>query len=123
LLSRLLSENGTKNLSKDEIEYAEVIQSSGKGLLSLIDEILDLSKIEAGKMTVEIKSEEIDEILSAMRSLFNEMAKQKNLDLQFSVDQNVPQFIHTDRLRLEQILKNLISNALKFTAKGYIHLN
>src|SRR5690606_3932539 len=59
----------------------------------------------------------------AMRSLFNEMAKQKNLDLEFSVDQNVPQFIHTDRLRLEQILKNLISNALKFTAKGYIHLN
>src|SRR5690606_6541774 len=94
-----------------------------KGLLSLIDEILDLSKIEAGKMTVEIKSEVIDEILSAMRSLFNEMAKQKNLDLQFSVNHNVPKFINTDRLRLEQILKNLISNALKFTSKGYIHLN
>src|SRR5690606_9331876 len=62
LLSRLLSENGTNNLSKEEIEYAEVIQSSGKGLLSLIDEILDLSKIESGKMTVEIKLEPVEEI-------------------------------------------------------------
>ena len=123
LLSRLLSENGTNNLSKEEIEYAEVIQSSGKGLLSLIDEILDLSKIESGKMTVEIKLEPVEEIIAAMRSLFGEMAKQKNLDLQFSVDSNVPHQINTDRLRLEQILKNLMSNALKFTSKGYIHLN
>jgi signal transduction histidine kinase/DNA-binding response OmpR family regulator/HAMP domain-containing protein len=122
LLSRLLSENGTKNLSPDQVEYAEVIQTSGKGLLSLIDEILDLSKIEAGKMTVELKSEKVDEIVSRMRSLFGEMAKEKHLDLQFSVSGSTPRFITTDRSRLEQILKNLLSNALKFTAKGYIQL-
>jgi len=122
LLSRLLSENGTKNLSKDQIEYAEVIQTSGKGLLSLIDEILDLSKIEAGKMIVEFKSENIDEIISGMRSLFSEMAKEKHLDLQLSVSGNAPRFINTDRSRLEQILKNLLSNALKFTTKGHIQL-
>jgi len=122
LLSRLLSENGTNNLSADQVEYAEVIQTSGKGLLSLIDEILDLSKIEAGKMSVEFKSENIDEIVSRMRSLFGEMAKEKRLDLQFSVSGNIPRSINTDRSRLEQILKNLLSNALKFTAKGYIQL-
>jgi len=122
LLSRLLSENGTNNLSKDQIEYAEVIQTSGKGLLSLIDEILDLSKIEAGKMSVEFKFENIDEIVSGMRSLFGEMTKQKHLDLQLSVSGNAPRIINTDRARLEQILKNLLSNALKFTSKGHIQL-
>ncbi|TCK82708.1 response regulator [Albibacterium bauzanense] len=122
LLSRLLSENGTNNLSPDQVEYAEVIQTSGKGLLSLIDEILDLSKIEAGKMSVEFKLEKIDEIVLRMRSLFGEMAKEKQLDLQFSVSGSTPRSITTDRSRLEQILKNLLSNALKFTAKGYIQL-
>jgi signal transduction histidine kinase/DNA-binding response OmpR family regulator len=122
LLSRLLSENTNNNLSKDQVEYAQVIQTSGKGLLSLIDEILDLSKIEAGKMTVEFKSENIDEIVSAMRSLFGEMAKEKHLDFQLSVSGNAPRNVVTDRLRLEQILKNLIANALKFTSKGYIQL-
>ncbi|HUH17596.1 response regulator [Albibacterium sp.] len=122
LLSRLLSENGTNNLSADQVEYAEVIQTSGKGLLSLIDEILDLSKIEAGKMSVEFQSENVDEIVSRMRSLFGEMAKEKKLDLQLSVSGKIPKSITTDRSRLEQILKNLISNALKFTAKGYIQL-
>lgn len=122
LLSRLLSENGTNNLSPDQVEYAEVIQTSGKGLLSLIDEILDLSKIEAGKMSVEFKSEKVDEIVLRMRSLFGEMAKEKKLDLQFSVSGSTPRSITTDRSRLEQILKNLLSNALKFTAKGYIQL-
>lgn len=122
LLSRLLSENTNSNLSKDQVEYAQVIQNSGKGLLSLIDEILDLSKIEAGKMSVEFKPENIDEIVSAMRSLFGEMAKEKHLDFQLSVSGNAPRNIVTDRLRLEQILKNLIANALKFTSKGFIQL-
>src|SRR5690606_19867060 len=90
---------------------------------SLIDEILDLSKIESGKMTVEMNPEEVDNIISAMRSLFGEMAKQKNLDLQFIVSESAPKVIITDRLRVEQILKNLLSNALKFTSSGYIHLS
>lgn len=123
LLSRLLSENGNNNLDSDQVEYAHVIQNSGKSLLSLIDEILDLSKIEAGKMAVEFKAEGVQEVVTSMKSLFGELAKEKSLDLQFSVDREVPQLITTDRLRLEQILKNLLSNALKFTKKGFIHMN
>src|SRR5690606_2464811 len=81
LLSRLLSENTNKNLTSDQVQYAEVIQTSGKGLLSLIDEILDLSKIEAGKMSVDFKYENVNEIVAGMRALFIEVAKEKNLDL------------------------------------------
>lgn len=123
LLSRLLSENGENNLNNDQVEYAHVIQNSGKSLLSLIDEILDLSKIEAGKMTVEFKPESIQEVVTSMRSLFSEMAKEKNLDLQFTISNDAPLLITTDRLRLEQILKNLLSNALKFTKTGFIKMN
>lgn len=123
LLSRLLSENGDNNLSGDQVEYAHVIQNSGKSLLSLIDEILDLSKIEAGKMAVEFEPEPIQEVMTSMQSLFGELAKEKHLDLQFTIGKDVPQVITTDRLRLEQILKNLLSNSLKFTTKGFIHLD
>lgn len=123
LLSRLLSENGDNNLNKDQVEYAHVIQNSGKSLLSLIDEILDLSKIEAGKMAVEFKPEPIHEVVTSMRSLFTPLANEKQLDLQFSIGKDVPEEITTDRMRLEQILKNLLSNALKFTTKGFIHLD
>ncbi len=120
LLSRLLSENIESNLSSEQVEYAQVIRNSGQGLLALIDEILDLSKIEAGKMDLEYKQTSIDEIVSDMRSLFAPIAREKNLDFQVNVEPDVPARIETDKMRLEQILKNLISNALKFTARGHI---
>ena len=120
LLSRLMSEN--PELDKEQIEYAEVIQSAGQGLLRLIDEILDLSKIEAGKMELEYGSLTIDEIVYDMRSLFEPMMKEKNLELRVNVQPSAPPLISTDKMRLEQILKNLFSNALKFTAKGFIQL-
>jgi len=122
LLSRLLTENNEKNLTEDQIEYARVIQTSGHGLLSLIDEILDLSKIEAGKMELEYGQYTINEILDDMRSLFSPIAKDKKLDLKVSADQNVPPVLETDKMRLEQILKNLMSNALKFTSEGRVSL-
>src|SRR5690606_9465800 len=77
LLSRLLSENNEKNLNKEQIEYAEVIQTSGQSLLILIDEILDLSKIEAGKMNLEYKTEKIHDVIQAMQALFAPMGKEK----------------------------------------------
>lgn len=120
LLSRLLSENNEKRLSREQVEFAEVIQTSGNNLLTLIDEILDLSKIEAGKMEMEFKSEVIKDIITTMHSIFSPMAKEKMLDLSFNVDNDAPTAIITDRLRLEQILKNLLSNALKFTKNGFI---
>lgn len=123
LLSRLLSENNDSNLSSDQVEYARVIQSSGQGLLGLIDEILDLSKIEAGKMQIEFLQVPIYEIVDDLRSLFKPVANEKKLEFSINVDPGVPATIETDKLRLEQILRNLISNALKFTTKGSVQVD
>ena len=119
LLSKLMSDN--KELDPEYIEYAEVIQSSGQGLLGLIDEILDLSKIEAGKMKLELADVGLNEVATDMRSLFNPIAKNKNLELLIEMGEGIPA-IYTDKMRLEQILKNLLSNAIKFTTKGSVTL-
>ncbi|WP_219222861.1 response regulator [Pedobacter antarcticus] len=119
LLSKLMSDN--KELDPEYIEYAEVIQSSGQGLLGLIDEILDLSKIEAGKMKLELADVSTKEITEDMRSLFNPVAKNKNLELRVELEENLP-MLFTDKMRLEQILKNLLSNAIKFTSSGTVTL-
>lgn len=123
LLSRLLSENNEENLTSDQIEYANVIQSSGNGLLGLIDEILDLSKIEAGQMKLEYMEVSVQEITDELQALFNPIANEKGLDFRIEIEKNVPQLIETDKMRLGQILKNLISNALKFTSKGNVTLS
>lgn len=120
LLSRLLSENNEGNLFEDQIEYANVIQTSGNGLLTLIDEILDLSKIEAGKMTLIFDQIRLDEVLNDIQSLFGRMADEKGLNLIIEKDPKLPNHINTDHLRLQQILRNLVSNALKFTSKGSV---
>jgi signal transduction histidine kinase/CheY-like chemotaxis protein/CHASE3 domain sensor protein len=121
LLSKLMADS--ENLDKEFTEYAAVIQSSGQGLLSLIDEILDLSKIEAGKMELEIDTLTIEELVTDMQSLFSPIAKDKKLDLKIVVNENVPHHFISDKMRLEQILKNLLSNAFKFTKKGEIGLS
>lgn len=121
LLSRLLSENNDKNMNDEQIEFASVIQSSGNGLLGLIDEILDLSKIEAGKMELEFIDIATKEITDNLKALFNEVAKQKNIEFNIITD-DAPLVLKTDKVRLEQILKNLLSNAIKFTAKGAVTL-
>ncbi|MEO5564377.1 MAG: response regulator, partial [Chitinophagaceae bacterium] len=122
LLSRLLSENKEENLKDEQVEYAKVIQSSGNGLLQLIDEILDLSKIESGKMQLDYEHISVADIASGMNSLFAPMAKEKNVEFTIEIDPSLPGQIETDRMRLEQIVKNLISNSLKFTNKGFIKL-
>ncbi len=122
LLSRLLSENNENTLNKDQVEYAKVIQSSGNGLLGLIDEILDLSKIEAGKMQLELIDVSLNEISEDLNALFKPVAKEKGIAFTTIVQEGIST-IKTDRVRLEQILKNLISNALKFTAAGSVSLN
>lgn len=123
LLSRLLSENNEGNLLEDQIEYAKVIQTSGNGLLTLIDEILDLSKIEAGKMTLSYEDVSLAEMINDLQNLFGPMAVDKGLELKFDCDKTTFSKIQTDNLRLQQILRNLISNALKFTAKGSVTLS
>lgn len=121
LLSRLLSENNDKNMNDEQIEFAKVIQSSGNGLLGLIDEILDLSKIEAGKMELEFIDIATKEITDSMKALFSEVAKEKKIEFSIITDE-APLVLKTDKVRLEQILKNLLSNAIKFTAKGSVTL-
>lgn len=123
LLSRLLADNHESNLTPGQIESARVIQSSGSGLLSLIDEILDLSKIEAGKMALEFSQSSFIEIKSDLEQLFDPVAKDKELDFSVNISPNLPSLLETDKLRLEQILRNLLSNALKFTLDGSVTLN
>ena len=120
LLSKLMSES--EDLDEQYVEYAEVMQSSGQGLLTLIDEILDLSKIESGKMTLEFNDVSLKEVTADMRMLFSPLAKDKNLELKIETDPESVQMLRTDKLRLEQILKNLLSNAIKFTSEGSITL-
>lgn len=121
LLSRLLSENNNKSMVAEEIEFAKVIQSSGNSLLGLIDEILDLSKIEAGKMELEFLDVSTKEITDNLWNLFNLVAKEKKIEFEI-IAKDAPVVIKTDKMRLEQILKNLISNAIKFTEKGKVTL-
>ena len=121
LLSRLLSENNNKSMVPEEIEFAKVIQSSGNSLLGLIDEILDLSKIEAGKMDLEFLDVSTKEITDNLWNLFSHVAKEKNIKFEI-IAKEAPIVIKTDKMRLEQILKNLISNAIKFTDKGSVSL-
>jgi signal transduction histidine kinase/DNA-binding response OmpR family regulator/CHASE3 domain sensor protein len=122
LLSRLLAENPNRNLSDDQTEYARVIQNSGQGLLQLIDEILDLSRIESGKLQLEHGLVSVTDMVDGLRSLFEPIARDKNLALNIVIEEGTPGQLETDRMRLEQILKNLLSNAFKFTHKGSVTL-
>lgn len=122
LLSRLMAENPEENLNEEQVESAKVIQSSGNGLLSLIDEILDLSKIEAGKMELDYQKIQTGDIVNDLKSLFNPIIREKDLELKVSVAPDVGSYLETDRMKVDQILKNLISNAIKFTTYGSVEL-
>lgn len=124
VLARILKDNKPANLSEDQIKYASVIFNAGNDLLTLINDILDLSKIESGKLDMHNEVVNISEILSDMESLFSEVAANKNIAYTTSVDDNVNFSVFTDKLRVEQVLKNLLSNAFKFTPeKGSIAIN
>ncbi|GAO41876.1 response regulator [Flavihumibacter petaseus] len=122
LLSKLMAENNDANLSSDQVEYAQVIQSSGVGLLQLINEILDLSKIESGKMELDYSQVNIAEEADDLQAMFNPLAMDKGIQFSTKIEPGVPQHIETDKLRLSQILRNLLSNAVKFTDKGQVLL-
>lgn len=123
LLSRLMVENADDNLTEDQVESAKVIQSSGTSLLSLIDEILDLSKIEAGKMELEYQDMAMTDLRNDLINLFAPVANEKELELVIDIEDGVPSYLETDKLRLEQVLRNLLSNAIKFTPKGQVSLS
>jgi signal transduction histidine kinase/vacuolar-type H+-ATPase subunit F/Vma7 len=118
ILAKLLAENKNNALSEKEIEYAKVIHKSGNDLLMLINDVLDLSKIEAGKIELRLANESVKQIKDDMKSLFEEVANQKKIDFSIEIHSGVPDNIVTDKLRIEQIIKNLLSNAFKFTGSG-----
>jgi CheY-like chemotaxis protein/HAMP domain-containing protein len=116
ILSQLLTENKSKSLSPKDIEFATNIYNSGSDLLTLINEILDLSKVEAGKIEIEINEVRVSELANSLKQLFTEMAKGKNIEFNIHYDEErFPSPLQTDKQRLEQILRNLLSNAFKFT--------
>ncbi len=122
ILSKILADNPTKNMTADQVDCATVIHKSGSGLLVLINDILDLSKIEAGRLDVEISDYSLEEIVGDINGLFKPLADQKAVKLEFAVNTQL-KTLQTDKLRLEQILKNLISNAIKFTPeKGAVRI-
>lgn len=121
ILANLLKENSTANLNAKQIEYAGIIHKSGTDLLNLINDILDLSKIEAGKADFHLEEVKVSELILDMEQLFTVLADQKKVNFVIDLGTNTPETIITDKIRLEQVLKNLLSNAFKFTPeKGKI---
>jgi CheY-like chemotaxis protein/CHASE3 domain sensor protein len=118
VLARILKDNKPANLSEDQIKYASVIFNAGNDLLTLINDILDLSKIESGKLEMQNEAIKIADILHDMEMLFTEMARNKKIKYNFTTSKDLPKLIFTDKVRVEQVLKNLLSNAFKFTPEG-----
>ena len=122
ILAKLLSDNREGNLNPEQIKFAQTIYSAGNDLLTLINDILDLSKIEAGKLDVRPESITIARLVDDLSNTFQPIAAQKQLDLAMRIEAGVPGTVETDPTRLQQILKNLLSNALKFTERGGVSL-
>jgi len=122
ILAKLLSDNKPGNLSAEQVKYAQTIYSAGSDLLTLINDILDLSKIEAGQATVEVEQVAVAPMLQRLLEPLRPMALDKGLALELDIDPAVPASLHTDAQRLGQVLKNLLSNALKFTQRGTVAL-
>ncbi|WP_334076074.1 MULTISPECIES: response regulator [Paenibacillus] len=123
ILSQLLYENKERNLTGKQIEYAHTIHMSGADLLKMIDEILDLSKVDAGKMEINREAVRLDELTRFVEQNFGPVALKSGIVLNIETDASVPAEIHTDGHRIKQILRNLMSNAFKFTNQGEISLN
>ena len=122
ILAKLLAENPQQNLSDEQVKFAESIYSAGNDLLNLINDILDISKVEAGKLEVRPENTSVARMTDAIRGLFLPLASEKSLNFRVDVQPGTPALIYTDSQRLEQILKNLLSNAIKFTEKGEVSL-
>lgn len=123
ILAKLLADNPDDNLSAEQVKYAKTIQSSGNDLLTLINDILDLSKIEAGHVEIRPEAVPVERLANNLRQLFEPVASEKKLDLVVDIAEDCPSEIETDPQRLEQVLKNLLSNACKFTEAGQVKLS
>ncbi|HUC93720.1 MAG TPA: HAMP domain-containing protein [Paenibacillus sp.] len=120
LLAEQLAENPDENLNDYQVKFAKTIQESGLELLNLINDILDLSKIESGTVSADLEETKLSELLDSLDRTFRHIAEDKKLDFEIKTEPGVPQSIVTDYKRLQQVLKNLLSNAFKFTRKGRV---
>lgn len=123
ILSRLLADNPEGNLTPEQVRFAESITSAGNDLLNLINDILDIAKVEAGKLEVRPEVTPMAGVVEGLRALFQPLAARKGLQLELAVADDVPATLYTDRQRLEQILRNLLANAVKFTSQGSVALS
>jgi CheY-like chemotaxis protein/two-component sensor histidine kinase len=122
ILAKLLADNANGNLNEEQVRFAQTIYGAGNDLLNLINDILDISKVEAGKLELVPEDLPLRRVVEGLARIFEPLARQKQLEFSMTVEPGVPLAIHTDRQRLEQILKNLLSNAVKFTDKGRVNL-
>ena len=123
ILSKLLAENQGGNLNAKQTEFARTIHGAGTDLLNLINDILDLSKIESGTVSIELGDMPLAALQQHMERTFRQLASEKGLDFEVDFSSELPQSIHTDEKRLQQVVLNLLSNAFKFTATGKVALN
>jgi HAMP domain-containing protein/CheY-like chemotaxis protein/signal transduction histidine kinase len=122
ILAKLLADNKDGNLSEKQVEYSHTILASGTDLLNLINDVLDLSKVEAGKMEVNVGSVPVTEIRDYVERSFRPVAEEKALEFDIEIGPDVPPTLETDPQRLQQVLKNLLANAFKFTEQGRVAL-
>jgi len=122
LLSEFLMENQSGSLSEEDIEFSQAIHSSGQDLLALINDILDLSKVEAGKLNIEVEAINLTEIPEAMLQSFSHLSRKKEIPLHIQLGEDLPPLFYSDAQRVRQIIINLLSNAFKFTANGSVTL-
>ena len=118
ILTKILMENREANLSEKQVEFVNVINRSGNDLHVLINDILDLSKIEFGKASIELSHMPVQKIVTNLNTLFISVANEKNIRFTVNMTEDVPAFMYSDEHRVEQLIKNLLSNAFKFTDKG-----
>ncbi|MDH1212210.1 response regulator [Pseudomonas chengduensis] len=123
ILAKLLAENANGNLNDEQVKFAESIYSAGNDLLNLINDILDIAKVEAGKLEIRPERTPLASLLEGLRDVFVPLAGERSLSFEIEQQGELPQVLFTDRQRAEQILRNLLSNAFKFTDRGGVTLS
>src|SRR5690606_25013588 len=122
VLAKLLTENNEGNLTAQQVEFARTIHGAGSALLQLINDMLDLSKVEAGRMDIHPAQVSLPKMIDLLEAAFGPLAADKGLEFSVEIDPNVPHELRADEQRLQQVLRNLLSNAVKFTPKGEVKL-
>ncbi|MBP6896050.1 MAG: response regulator [Gammaproteobacteria bacterium] len=123
ILSKLLADNSLGNLSEEQVRFARSIHDSGNDLLTLINDVLDIAKVEAGRLDIHAEYLPVARLVESLQSTFTPLAQNKSLALRIELSPDAPTHLISDRQRVEQILKNLLSNAIKFTDRGEVLLS